>query len=409
MAVSPSWSWLPSESGRVITTSSGFSAGWPPPPPPPGGIMPSRSSRPSRPSRSSMPSISAGSSSAGASSSPLSSEPSDGARAASACVSGVLAKSPGGGSWKPWPPDSPTPRTGWKDSCAVWPTISAASAGSCTPGSSTMIRFSPERDMFASATPRRSMRWRSTSRTLSVLSESATVPSVPSWVSRTIWVPPLRSSPRRGGMNHAAPNATRTTSREMRARIQRPPAPVLLDKGDTSHCKWVIRTHRPRVSPPVSARGWSNGGGRGERRSPGLWKLTRVGLFGNQIEGHGWKGPPGLIPHHQTQRPTGHGIRQVYGRALVTDLGGQRGGDPIHRIHVLTRGLRGLRGFAVLGRIDRTGQPVWRQRTGGRADLQPGSKRKGQHDQDQRGREQRGGASDRPGYGTGNRGDHRLE
>ena len=37
------------------------------------------------------------------------------------------------------------PSTGWKVSCAVRPITSAASRGSCTPGSSTMIRRSPER------------------------------------------------------------------------------------------------------------------------------------------------------------------------------------------------------------------------------------------------------------------------
>ena len=45
--------------------------------------------------------------------------------------------------------------TWWKPSWAVWPITSAASRGSCTPGSSTMIRRSPARARVGSATPER--------------------------------------------------------------------------------------------------------------------------------------------------------------------------------------------------------------------------------------------------------------
>ena len=68
---------------------------------------------------------------------------------------------------------SPGPSTGWKVSWAVWPMASAAAAASCTPGSSTMIRFSPERASVGSETPSASTRRRSTSSARSVASASA--------------------------------------------------------------------------------------------------------------------------------------------------------------------------------------------------------------------------------------------
>ena len=69
--------------------------------------------------------------------------------------------------------------------------------GFCTPGSSTMIRLSPERASIGSATPSASTLRRSTSRVRSVAAASA-VTVGESWVSRTIWVPPRRSSPSAG-------------------------------------------------------------------------------------------------------------------------------------------------------------------------------------------------------------------
>ena len=89
------------------------------------------------------------------------------------------------------------PVTGWKVSCAVLPMTAAASSGSCTPGSSTMIRRSPDLASVGSATPSASTRLRSTSRARSVAAASARTP-LPSRVSSTIWVPPRRSRPRRG-------------------------------------------------------------------------------------------------------------------------------------------------------------------------------------------------------------------
>src|SRR5436190_1549805 len=52
------------------------------------------------------------------------------------------------------------PSTGWKASCAVRPRTAAARLGSCTPGSSTMIRRSPDRAMDGSETPSASTRRR---------------------------------------------------------------------------------------------------------------------------------------------------------------------------------------------------------------------------------------------------------
>ena len=94
---------------------------------------------------------------------------------------------------------SPRPSTGWKVSCAVWPIRRSASAASVTPGSSTMMRRSPERASVGSETPRASTRRRRTSTVRSVPSASATLPLV-SWVSRVIEAPPRRSRPRRGSL-----------------------------------------------------------------------------------------------------------------------------------------------------------------------------------------------------------------
>ncbi len=87
--------------------------------------------------------------------------------------------------------------TSWKVSWAVLPITFAASRGSCTPGSSTMIRFSPWRVTLGSLTPRASIRRRSTSSALSVVSLSAFTVGE-SFASSTIWVPPRRSRPSSG-------------------------------------------------------------------------------------------------------------------------------------------------------------------------------------------------------------------
>lgn len=95
-----------------------------------------------------------------------------------------------------------------------------------------MIRFSPERERVASLTPSESMRLRSTSTTRSVLDALALVPSSASRVSKTIWVPPLRSSPSFGFRNQPAVNAPAMMSRDMSARSQRAPDPGELVKTD---------------------------------------------------------------------------------------------------------------------------------------------------------------------------------
>ena len=109
------------------------------------------------------------------------------------------------------------PRTGWKRSCAVLPITSAASRGSCTPGSSMMIRRSPERVRVGSLTPSASTRRRSTSSARSVDSASALAVG-PSLVSSTIWVPPRRSRPSRTGTSRASASEPATTARATRAR-----------------------------------------------------------------------------------------------------------------------------------------------------------------------------------------------
>ncbi len=112
---------------------------------------------------------------------------------------------------------SGTPRTGWKVSCAVLPMTSAALVGSCTPGSSTMMRRSPERASGASATPRPSARRRSTSRVRSVAAASALTVGE-SLVSSTSWVPPRRSRPRRGDMVRAMNSEVAMTASAATAR-----------------------------------------------------------------------------------------------------------------------------------------------------------------------------------------------
>ena len=99
-------------------------------------------------------------------------------------------------------PAATTFLTGWKVSCAVRPMTSAACRGSCTPGSSTMMRLSPVRLSVGSDTPSASTRLRSTSSARSVASDVALVFG-PSRVSSTICVPPRRSRPRLAGFAQA--------------------------------------------------------------------------------------------------------------------------------------------------------------------------------------------------------------
>ena len=105
-------------------------------------------------------------------------------------------------------------RTGWKVSCAVRPMTSSASRGSETPGSSTMIRRSPERWRLGSDTPSWSTRRRRTSNVRSMVSPVTATPSA-GRASSTIWVPPRRSRPRRAGwvtVRKMAPAMVTTTS-----------------------------------------------------------------------------------------------------------------------------------------------------------------------------------------------------
>ena len=126
------------------------------------------------------------------------------------------------------PPDlresgCPGPCTTWNPSCAVRPITRAASLGSCTPGSSMMMRRSPARARVGSATPRASTRPRRTSSARSVDPRSAVTRSL-SCVSRTIWVPPSRSRPSRGDREKAASRASPSTTNDATARRSGAPA-----------------------------------------------------------------------------------------------------------------------------------------------------------------------------------------
>ena len=141
------------------------------------------------------------------------------ASAVSTC-SPVIAVRPGSGCPVPL---GGAPLTGWKESCAVRPRTSAASFGSWSPGSSTMMRVSPERTSVGSETPSASTRWRSTSIASSVVSDVAFAVAE-SRASRTICVPPRRSMPRRGCCVMAriaarAVRASATTARTFAARV----------------------------------------------------------------------------------------------------------------------------------------------------------------------------------------------
>ena len=148
------------------------------------------------------------------------------------------------------------PSTGWKVSCAVRPMTSAASRGSCTPGSSTMIRRSPERVSVGSETPSASTRRRSTSTARSVDSVSG-LDGGESWVSRTIWVPPRRSRPRRAGV------VTRRTRPRRRCRGRR-------GRG------LLVRTRVPPGQGARARRGRGRAGETGTARRPTRGAVGRL-------------------------------------------------------------------------------------------------------------------------------------
>lgn len=130
---------------------------------------------------------------------------------------------------------SVAPCTGWTVNCAVRPMTSAASRGSCRPGSSTKIRCCPDRYRLGSDTPSASTRWRSTSRARWVDSASASTTGE-SLVSRTIWVPPRRSRPRRADWVRAKKSEAAITPRATIARH--------MGARDMSSPRWAGRRSR---------------------------------------------------------------------------------------------------------------------------------------------------------------------
>jgi hypothetical protein len=161
-----------------------------------------------------------------------------------------------------------TPSTGRNSSCAVRPMTSTASSGSATPGSSTMMRRSPERCRVGSATPSASTRRRSTSTVRDATSPSTSTRSV-SWASRTICVPPSRSSPRRGERVNARAVAPTTATSAATARQRDaldmwvPPAlPAVGRRGsDQAIASWRKGGARPTDGDHNDTRsgpGWSN-------------------------------------------------------------------------------------------------------------------------------------------------------
>ncbi len=145
-----------------------------------------------------------------------------------------------------------TRSTSWNDSCAVWPMTFAASRGSCTPGSSTMMRVSPERARVGSATPSASTRPRSTPRARSVDSALALARSE-SLACRTIWVPPLRSRPRlavlvRAKIREMATTANAATARHSGARDM---GQLSRDTRKRGKDGWMARAQRAGGARPV--------------------------------------------------------------------------------------------------------------------------------------------------------------
>ncbi len=102
------------------------------------------------------------------------------------------------------------PITGCTVSCAVRPMTSLAWSGSCTSGSSTRMRSSPTRASVGSAMPRPSTRPRRISIARSTLAAVGSTSPV-FLACSMIWVPPRRSSPRRGSWFSA--RATQPASR----------------------------------------------------------------------------------------------------------------------------------------------------------------------------------------------------
>ena len=109
------------------------------------------------------------------------------------------------------------PMTGWKANCAVRPMVSAASRGSCTPGSSTMIRRSPDRASVGSETPSASTRF-------------ATPPRPDQWTPRPRPRSRCHGSPARSGCRPEGPApggpgwTTRTPAPPRSRPVRRPPA-----------------------------------------------------------------------------------------------------------------------------------------------------------------------------------------
>ena len=235
---------------------------------------------------------------------------------------------------------SATPSTGWKLSCAVRPITSAASRGSCRPGSSTMIRRSPERVRVGSATPSASTRRRSTSTARSVDSLPALTVGE-SWVSRTIWVPPRRSSPRRAGVVTVTYSEPATIARAIRARTS--------GARDTGGLR---RDHGAAAGAVTVGRecGWRSGG-RGERGLPGArgW----CGRGSGERE-RGWCAVP-AGSRRTAAEPAGPAL--VSGRAgdecRQHEDGGQRAGR--HRAVPCTGGIVMGRRGCLLGARATTG------------------------------------------------------
>ena len=123
--------------------------------------------------------------------------------------------------------------------------VSRALSGSCTPGSSMMMRFSPERAIVGSATPSASMRPRKTSSARSVVSAVALTRSV-SRVSKTNWVPPFRSRPSFGSKLKASAAEPIRTARVIIARQSGAFEPEGLDVDTPeSLVPWAIGYRRP--------------------------------------------------------------------------------------------------------------------------------------------------------------------
>ena len=199
-------------------------------------------------------------------------------------------------------------------SWAVLPMTSTASSGSVTPGSSTITRRSPERCRDGSDTPSWSTRRRRTSRVRSTVSPSTFTVSVSS-ASRTIWVPPRRSRPRRAGrvaMRTAAPTtAARTTAARQRGccTIGTPPAPAGPFGGARRYDDGDVRRSGGRGVPGGRWRGGGPGGADARRRAAGRRRTGRRA------------GPPGRRAPRPAAGASGRG-RDGSGRRRTGRAGG---------------------------------------------------------------------------------------